>query len=259
MNGFGTIEQYISSPRLNRYLLATNNDKLRALKLYQTNIRLSQSFYPLLSLLEIILRNSLNRTMMSHFKSKNWIVDQTSLFFSDEIFAPKYYFKTEVNKRISKLKEEKKPITNDNIIAGLTLGFWVAMFYADSFKLLKGAPLKCLSNKPLTVNGTVFKKKLERIRDFRNKIYHNEPIIFTKSLAGDPVFTTSHVYDIYSEIKQIFDYLNLDFKRWTRRIDNIPLEVNRANAVFNHYPNKIYYYHRLKVGILHLQYKYSQN
>jgi hypothetical protein len=259
MNNFGTIEIYISSPRLNRYLLTTNNNKSKALKLYQTNIRLSQSFYPLLSLLEIILRNSLNKEMANHFKSKNWIIDQIPLFFSDTSLGPKYYLKTEVNKRIAKLREEKKPITNDNIIAGLTLGFWVALFYPASFKLLKGTPLKCLSNKPTTVNGTNFKKKLERIRDFRNKIYHNEPIIFSKSQAGDPLFTTSHVNDIYLEIKQIFDYFNLDFKRWTRRLDNIPLEVKRANAVFNHYPKKIYYYHRIKVGVQHLQYKYSQS
>lgn len=259
MNNFTTIEQYISSPRLSRYMQISSNETEKALKLYQTNIRISQSFYPLLSLLEVILRNSLNKVLTAYFKDRQWLINQQNMFMSNSCFAPKFYIRTEVESRIRKLTADNKPITNDNIIAGLTLGFWVSFFNPQAFQLLKGEPLKILTNKPTSVNGTIFNKKLGRIRDFRNKVYHNEPIIFSNSSNGDLIFTISHAENIYNDIKQIFSYFDLDFKKWTRRIDNIPLEFKRASIVYNFYPYKRYYYHRLKVGVLHLQYKYSSN
>lgn len=235
MNSYTIIEQYLSKPRLTRYLKAVSYDKAKALKLYQTNLRLSQSFYPLLSLLEVILRNSLNKELSLLFKSKSWIIDQKDGFMSNKSLGPDFFLRREVNNRIKKLQSDKKPVTNDNIVAGLTFGFWVALFYPDHFRLLKGAPLKILTNKPKEVNGTSFKKKLDYIRAFRNKIYHNEPIVFSTSDSGATIFTTFHAENIYQNIREIFTFFNLDFKKWTRRVDNIPLEIDRARAVYDHY------------------------
>jgi hypothetical protein len=258
-NTYNTIEKYISSARLNRYMVISNQDTSKALKLYQTNIRLSQSFYPLLSLLEIILRNAINDLLIKEFNDNNWILSQRSLFMSDARLGPKFYLRTEIRKRIEKLNFDNKRVTSDNIISGLTLGFWVAFFYPDNFAVLRGAPLRILSNKPTSLSGTEFKKQLDRIREFRNKIYHNEPIIFTSSNLNVPSFTLNHIESIYEDIKRIFGYFDLNFKLWTRRIDNIPLEISRAKTVINFYPGKRYYYHRLKVGVNHLRYKYSNN
>lgn len=56
----GNIRKYISDARLQNYLDVCQNNYPKALKLYQVNMRLSQSFYPLLSLVEVILRIALN-------------------------------------------------------------------------------------------------------------------------------------------------------------------------------------------------------
>jgi hypothetical protein len=54
------IDPYVSRKRFSTYLRETNNDFEKAIQLYQTNIHFSEAFYPLLSILEISLRNAIN-------------------------------------------------------------------------------------------------------------------------------------------------------------------------------------------------------
>jgi len=60
-------EKAISRPRLNIYLNACKGNKRKAIRLYRLNIKLSQSFYAILSILEVIIRNSIDE----HYK-KNY-------------------------------------------------------------------------------------------------------------------------------------------------------------------------------------------
>jgi len=53
-------ESAFSKTRLDRYLAACYGNKRKAIKLYRLNIKLSQSFYALLGIFEIILRNSID-------------------------------------------------------------------------------------------------------------------------------------------------------------------------------------------------------
>jgi hypothetical protein len=59
--------KYLSRPRHNRYLNATGNDKNRAKRLYNANIKLAQATHPILTQFEVVLRNSLNLQLSSHF------------------------------------------------------------------------------------------------------------------------------------------------------------------------------------------------
>lgn len=68
--------KYLSRPRYNRYLNATTNNKNRAKRLYNANIRLAQAMHPILTQLEVVLRNSLNLQLSSHFVDNDWIINQ---------------------------------------------------------------------------------------------------------------------------------------------------------------------------------------
>lgn len=57
------LKYYLSTPRFNTYLSKTNNNFEKAYTLYQVNIQLSEAFYPLLSVLEVSLRNSIHETL----------------------------------------------------------------------------------------------------------------------------------------------------------------------------------------------------
>lgn len=73
MLNYNNIKKYISAARLQRYEAICGNDPKKSLKLYQTNLRLSQAFYPILSLFEVILRNAINYEMIRYYNDAEWL------------------------------------------------------------------------------------------------------------------------------------------------------------------------------------------
>lgn len=54
-------ESFFSKERLVRYISACNGNIAKALKLYKYNIQACQTLYPVISVLEVFLRNSIDR------------------------------------------------------------------------------------------------------------------------------------------------------------------------------------------------------
>ncbi len=258
------IKKYISAPRLQTYEAVCLNDTKRALKAYQTNIRLSQAFYPLLTIVEVILRNAINEEITNHFSDSNWLITQQAGFMVDPSLTsidrrtgqPKHnhFLKKSVEKSIRKIGAG---YTQGKIISTLEFGFWTAFFDNYHYRILTGSPIRIFSRLPVGTNRAMVFDKLTRIRDFRNRIYHNEPILFDKNPAGSPYFSLNKAREIYKDIEDIFNWLDIDFIKWTKRIDNIPFELKRAEHVFNHYPSKKYYFYRIKLGVTHYKKKYQ--
>lgn len=70
------IRGHLSSARINRYLIATGNNNSKAIKLYKHNLKISQSFLPILSILEVVIRNKTNTILTSYFTDSDWIINQ---------------------------------------------------------------------------------------------------------------------------------------------------------------------------------------
>lgn len=259
------ITKYISQPRLHKYETVCRSNK-QALKLYQTNLRLSQAFYPLLSLLEVVLRNSIDHEFTKYFADKNWLRNQRNGFMSDPSLNYNHwktgnplvnsFLKDEINKSIKTIKKNKSIVTHSKIVADLKFGFWIALFDFTHYTILAGTPIKTFSNLPVGANRLIVDEKLTRIRNFRNRVYHNEPIIFRKDAADNPFYDLTKAYKVYNDIQDIFSWLGLDFKDWTKRINNIDFELKRADHVYHVYPSKKYYFYRIKLGITHYKKKY---
>ena len=66
------IERIISKERLQPYLTHHKNEQEKAIQHYKSNILVSEAFYPLLSILEIGLRNSIDFQLIIRFNDKNW-------------------------------------------------------------------------------------------------------------------------------------------------------------------------------------------
>ncbi len=157
---------YISNQRFNVYLSQTNNDFSKSYQLYQANIELSEAFYPILSILEISLRNAINESLKVYFKDDYW--------FNNNL--PKE-FQIYISEATQKLSRQKKIITADCIIAELNFGFWNRLFNKNYTELL-WKPLRLIFKnipKPLRQRNTI-EDSLFRIRTLRNRIYHYEPI-----------------------------------------------------------------------------------
>jgi hypothetical protein len=66
------IERIISSERLEPCLRHHNNDFDKAVEHYKANIEISEAFYPMLSILEVGLRNNMDYQLTRKFNDENW-------------------------------------------------------------------------------------------------------------------------------------------------------------------------------------------
>ncbi len=186
------IEEYVyyfSAPRLNRYLEATNQDPLRAIALYKANLRIAQAFHPLLGVLEVAVRNRLNDVLCDHFDDNDWILNQRSGFMSDPSLTFTYkktgkrktndFLRKQVDNAEKRLQRARTSVTSGKVIAEQTLGFWTNLFEVHYYRILKGKPIQIFKILPPGGGRKQINDELEKIRLFRNRINHNEPICFS--------------------------------------------------------------------------------
>jgi len=260
---YNVISKYTSQARLKKYEEVCHKDPQRTLKLYQTNLRLSQAFYPVLSIFEIILRNALNTELISYFSDPDWLKSQQSGFMNDKSLTffdkrlKKYIRNNYLKKNVANVLQKHGSMTpQDKIVAELNFGFWVALFDPSHYKVLTGKPVAIFTKIPSGISRSNIYQRISHIRDFRNRIYHNEPIIFVRDKCGAVNFSLKECKSVYKEINDLFNWFDLDFHCWTKRINNIALEIQRASCMMKYYPKPLYYVIRIFLGCIHYQNKY---
>ena len=124
------LEYYISQPRLDRFLTATGNSKSKSQKLYRINLRVAQSFYPILNLFEIFLRNIVNYQISSHFANPNWIIAEKTRFMNDSsLHGSRFFLKNSVSKTERAIRRKGGTVTAGKVIAEQSLGFLAGNFF----------------------------------------------------------------------------------------------------------------------------------
>lgn len=169
----------ISPPRLSYYELFLNykkpEDKIGAYLAFQ---ELSSNFFPVIQMIEVGLRNSINNVAKTHFQDEYWFLTMPISTKSQR----------QVKEAERKAKNEcGSDYTSDDIICRLTLGFWVYMLdrdYRDTsspshlwspenrdrvFKKPANALGKSLSLRSLFDN-------YHKVLKLRNRLFHHEPI-----------------------------------------------------------------------------------
>jgi hypothetical protein len=213
---------YLSRPRYNRYLQAVGNDQKKAKKLYNANIRLSQAFHPVISQFEVAFRNAINNKLINHFTDVDWILNQKNGFMRHHSLSSSHYFlKTCVQKTERNLLRKSIPITSGKVISDQTFGFWVSLYLSHHYSLLSGQLIHVFPHKPSTETRASIYNKLDKIRDFRNRVNHCEPLCFT----GNSIDCTEAL-EIKKMIYNLLDWMNPDLKSFFNRIDNIQSKVD---------------------------------
>lgn len=208
--------QYFSQPRYNRYLISTGNDTNRAKKLYLANIRLAQAFHPILSQFEVILRNSLHNQLSIHFADQNWIRTEKNGFMSHQSLGNRPFLKNQILSSERKMRRGHNTITSGKLIADQTLGFWIALFSRPHYRLLSGKPIQIFPFKPAVENRASLHQKLKKIRDFRNRVNHCEPLCFTGN-----VIDCSEATIIRRYILELTDWINPSIIPFLNKLDNV--------------------------------------
>lgn len=219
--------KYLSRPRYNRYLIPTANNKIKAKRLYNANIRLAQAFHPLLSQFEVVLRNKLNIVLTSHFNDPDWIITQKNGFMRHQSLRNSHYFlKTCIQKSEHKLNRRGIPITNGKIISDQTFGFWLAFFLPHHYTLVNGQPIHVFIHKPAFENRASLYDKLDKIKNFRNRVNHCEPICF----SGHNI-DCSLALDIRTKLYDLINWIDPNLTPFFRNIDNIQSNVNKVMKI----------------------------
>lgn len=188
------IDKYITTARLKPYLKRTDNNLKKALDLYGLNLEYSCQLYKLLSILETSLRNLINERCKKlfgydwiinikydiHPDIMNRILNTTTATEKTRAEFEKISFIQEsiVKDAIDKLKDDKKPITNDYLVANLVFGFWTRLFNKTYEGVLWNKSLSTIFNKKLSRNNA--EDLLNEFRWLRNKIAHNGCVIDMK-------------------------------------------------------------------------------
>jgi hypothetical protein len=185
----------LSTPRIRKYRISCNNDKNKALILYRYNIKLCQKFYGILGVFEVVLRNAINEHYKTYLSDNNWLITQSQNGFlincQDSIFKEK-----------DKLANNRK-YTHDKLVASLSLGVWTFMFSRNCYKNSGKTLLQIFPKKAHGLNQKDIYSDLDKIRLFRNRIAHHEPICF--DLAG--AISVHYVKEIYDLIIKYIDFL----------------------------------------------------
>ncbi len=168
------LKKIISKDRLNGYFRSVKKVKgscslLDAYAYYSWNTMLSESLYSSLQTLEVSLRNSIQNAANKHFKNPLWFQD-TKILNPKEINIVKG-----AKKRLS---DQGKHIDAGRMIAELNFGFWTLIFKGAYEHRLWHPLLKDVfpnMNSKIRTRRTL-SKRLNKIRIFRNRIFHYEPI-----------------------------------------------------------------------------------
>jgi hypothetical protein len=187
-----------SPERLQVYLVASNGDDERAAKLYAWNTALSAAFYGPLQIVEVALRNAINRELTAHFRRLDW--------YDDGTFRLTHFIESRIEAAKVELSTKGKPIDNPHLVAQLGFGFWNGLLGPGHMKLhemrLWRFPLRrAFVNLPSATRLTVH-DDVNKLRMFRNGIAHHEAI-----------FTRDHIAD-HQRILRVAGWLYAGLPSW---------------------------------------------
>ena len=190
------LEKSISAERLQPYQFLANGDQRLAIKLYEWNTAISESFYSVLQALEISLRNSIHESLRTAYRRPDWYHA-----------APLRREQAETIQAVeARLLRSNKTITAGRVIAEIHLGFWVSLLgpaYAQLFwdKHLHKAMSVRLGRKAVYA-------RLQGIRKLRNRVAHYESIL-GRNLKDD-----------YSQILETIHWICPTTALWVRTTSN---------------------------------------
>lgn len=173
---FDLMREALSQERLEAYRRKQEDSDIDLVSRYLWNINLSESLYPLLHGLEIALRNQVHQQATKHFQTDLWFDNPQILDFRGQKLI------ADARQKLS--KQGKSTSDTGRIISELTFGFWTSLFDVRYEKTLVIPLIKqtfpYLPRKIRT--RSTISKRLNLIRQLRNRIFHHEPIWHWKDL-----------------------------------------------------------------------------
>jgi hypothetical protein len=94
-------------------------------------------------------------------------------WLTDELTNPRIPLFIEEVALIRRRKSQHFVLTGKKFLEEASLGFWVELFNRETYKYLKGAPIKAFEWRPTTVKRSDIYVLFKEVKDLRNNIVHN--------------------------------------------------------------------------------------
>ena len=206
------VERIISKERLEPYLKYHNNDLSKAIAHYKSNILISESFYPLLAVLEIGLRNSIDYQLSKRFNDIEWYDNKDFVKIASRFQIDR------ISQARTNIYSEKKEVTPGRIISELSFGFWTSLF-DTKFEMTLWKNLRlAFPNCPKSIRKRrTMSSKFNGIRKLRNRIFHHEAITWN--------LTVLNSYKV--EIIEGIEWLNKDLLCWLVDLNHVDQTIEK--------------------------------
>jgi hypothetical protein len=161
----------ISDARLGTYRVAAGFDDERALALYLWNAEVGEAFHLTIQAVEVALRNRTSAALERLFGAEWWASPDLLSVLDGER-------KADLDLVLKRIRNRKLPLAAGQVVAGLSLGFWVGMLHKRYNPTLWGGRLhQAFPDYPLDRNRASLAEAASRVAWLRNRIWHHEPII----------------------------------------------------------------------------------
>jgi len=117
----GYLEKVFSEERMQKYFSHAPGDELKSMLHYQCNIKVSEALYPVISVLEVALRNSISRELAIKFHGPDWYNHFSNTPGLINLLK-------DISTAQNQITWRHELITPSKIVSELTLGFWVRLF-----------------------------------------------------------------------------------------------------------------------------------
>lgn len=199
-------EKVFSNQRMAKYFEMHSDNEETAILHYKINIELSEAFYTILSIYEVALRNSLNRELITYFGTTEWYLNIANQIGLNNL-------KGMINTAQKHIAKRNEIVTGDKMVAELTLGFWVRLLNAEYERILwkpirRAFPYLEKSKK----QRNKVSSPLNKIRDFRNRVFHHEPISWN----------LNSLEETNARILMVMGWLNRDLPELALEINRVP-------------------------------------
>lgn len=219
---FNNIEKSISQSRLSTYKNhGTGLSNKEAVINYVLNAKISENFYFLLQNLEVSLRNAIYDSFKTHYPTSNFF------YLHETDSRNRYRGRREKHSRecwkmicAANYKVSSRTTVNDGkMIAELNFGFWTKILlstdtkYTNMWRKIFNDVFPNYSiihsvDRDKIFVGTV----IDQIRDFRNRIFHYEP-----------VFNQVNLNQIHEDIIKVLGWINKDMQELSMTFDEYNL------------------------------------
>ncbi|WAC59427.1 hypothetical protein [Brevundimonas sp. SL130] len=191
------------------YLTAAGFDPERALRLYIWNALVGEAFHLPVQSVEVGLRNRINHHLISLYGQKWWQEDQFLKMAGPERAS-------DIEVALRRIRNRGATLDTGQVVATLSFGFWASLLQKRYNPNLWGGRLHTAF--PHLASGRTrgdLAQRVKRVADFRNRVWHHEPII-KKDLSAE-----------YSAVMELLGWICPVKAQWVRPHCRVPALIRQ--------------------------------